>query len=69
MLLHGAGSTPWYWHLVAPRLVAGGHEVVAVDLPVDDDSAGLDAYVDSVVEAIDGRDHVVLVAQSLAGFV
>ncbi len=69
VLLHGAGSTSWYWHLVAPRLAADGHEVIAVDLPVDDDSAGLDAYVDVVVDAIDGRERVVLVAQSIAGFV
>ena len=69
VLLHGAGSTSWYWHLVEPRLVAAGHDVVSVDLPVDDDSAGLDAYVDTVVAAISGREDVVLVAQSLAGFV
>src|SRR5262245_22246846 len=69
VLLHGAGSTSWYWHLVAPRLAAAGHEVVAVDLPVDDDSAGLDAYVDTVVAAIEDRRDVVLVGQSLAGFV
>jgi hypothetical protein len=50
-LIHGAGSDGWYWHLVEPELRAAGHETIAVDLPSDDDSAGLDVYVDVVVEA------------------
>ena len=68
VLIHGAGSTPWYWHLVVPRLQARGHDVVAVDLPCDDDSAGLAEYTDAVVDAIGGRRGLVLVAQSLGGF-
>ncbi|MDQ3897444.1 MAG: alpha/beta hydrolase [Actinomycetota bacterium] len=69
VLLHGAGSDSWYWHLVAPELGARGHEVVAVDLPCDDDAAGLAEYADVVVAAVGDRTDVVLVAQSLAGFV
>jgi hypothetical protein len=69
VLLHGAGSDPWYWHLVAPELRAHGHDVVAPALPVDDEAAQLDDYVDVVVDAIDGHRDVVLVAQSLAGLV
>ena len=42
VLIHGAGSDAWYWHLVEPRLRARGHDVVAVDLPCDDDSAGFE---------------------------
>ena len=68
VLLHGAGSDSWYWHLVAPELVARGHAVVAPDLPCDDDSAGLAEYTDVVVDAIGDRSEVVLVAQSMAGF-
>ncbi len=52
VLLHGAGSDSWYWHLVAPDLVATGHDVVAVDLPVADDTAGLAEYID-----VRGRRH------------
>ena len=52
VLIHGAGSDAWYWHLVAPRLEGAGHEVVAPDLPSDDDAAGLDEYADAVVDAI-----------------
>ncbi|MDG4766914.1 alpha/beta hydrolase [Solwaraspora sp. WMMD406] len=68
VLIHGAGSDSWYWHLVIPRLRGRGHEVIAPDLPCEDDSAGLSAYVDLVVEAIGDRRDVVVVAQSLAGF-
>jgi pimeloyl-ACP methyl ester carboxylesterase len=68
VLIHGAGSDSWYWHLVAPRLRALGHDVVAVDLPCDDDAAGLQQYADSVVDAVGDRSELILVAQSLAGF-
>ena len=69
VLLHGAGSDAWYWHLVAPDLRARGHAVVTPDLPCDDDSAGLAEYTDVVVRAIGDRTDLVVVAQSLAGFV
>ena len=68
VLIHGAGSTSWYWHLVAPELTALGHEVVAVDLPADDDTAGLEEYTRVVVDAMGDRRDVILVAQSMAGF-
>jgi pimeloyl-ACP methyl ester carboxylesterase len=68
VLIHGASSDSWYWHLVIPELQARGHDVVAPDLPCDDDSAGLSEYADAVVEAIGERTGLILVAQSLAGF-
>jgi pimeloyl-ACP methyl ester carboxylesterase len=68
VLIHGAGSTSWYWHLVVPELEARGHDVVAVDLPADDDAAGLHEYTDVVVDAIGDRRDLILVAQSMAGF-
>jgi pimeloyl-ACP methyl ester carboxylesterase len=68
VLIHGAGSDSWYWHLVSPRLRGLGHDVVAVDLPCDDDGAGLSDYADTVVDAVGDRSEVILVAQSLAGF-
>lgn len=69
VLIHGAGSDSWYWHLVAPELRARGHEVIAPDLPVADDSAGLEEYADVVVAAIgSATKDVILVAQSMAGF-
>jgi pimeloyl-ACP methyl ester carboxylesterase len=68
VLIHGAGSDGWYWHLVAPRLRALGHDVVAPDLPCDDDRAGLAEYADTVVDAIGDRRDLVVVAQSLGAF-
>ncbi len=70
MLIPGADGRAWYWHRVAPILKERGHEVVAVDLPVTDPSAGLEAYVAAVMGAL-GEPHtdLILVAQSLAGFV
>lgn len=68
VLIHGAGSDSWYWHLVAPRLQALGHDVVAVDLPCEDDAAGLEQYAQAVVDAVGDRRELILVAQSLAGF-
>ncbi len=68
VLIHGAGSDSWYWHLVVPELHARGHDVVTMDLPCDDDTAGLAEYTDTVVDAIGDRTDLVLVAQSMGGF-
>lgn len=68
VLIHGAGSDSWYWHLVVPQLEARGHDVVTMDLPADDDAAGLAEYADTVVDAIGDRTDLILVAQSMAGF-
>jgi pimeloyl-ACP methyl ester carboxylesterase len=62
------GGDAWYWHLLVPEMLERGLEVVAVDLPADDDSAGLSECVDAVIEAIGDRTDLVLVAQSLGGF-
>jgi pimeloyl-ACP methyl ester carboxylesterase len=68
VLIHGAGSYGWYWHRVEPELRRRGHDVVAPDLPCDDDSAGFSEYADTVVDAIGDRRDLVVVAQSLGGF-
>jgi pimeloyl-ACP methyl ester carboxylesterase len=68
VLIPGAGGDAWYWHLLETELGERGHDVVAVDLPADDDSAGLAEYADTVVEAIGDRTDLVLVAQSFGGF-
>jgi pimeloyl-ACP methyl ester carboxylesterase len=68
VLIHGAGDVAWYWHLLDSELRQRGHDVVAMDLPCDDDSAGLSEYADTVVDAIGGRTDLVVVAQSFGGF-
>ena len=69
-LIHGAGSDAWYWHLVVPELRALGHDAIAMDLPSDDDGAGLSEYADAVVGAVGDAavDELIVVAQSLGGF-
>jgi pimeloyl-ACP methyl ester carboxylesterase len=67
-LIPGAGSDSWLWHLVVPELERRGHDVVTVDLPCADDSAGFEEYADVVVDAIGDRSDVVLVGQSMGAF-
>lgn len=68
VLVHGAGDVGWYWHLVERQLRRRGHDVVAPDLPCDDDSAGLDDYVRTVEDAMGDRDDLVVVGQSFGGY-
>ena len=67
-LVPGAGGAAWYWHRVVPLLEEAGHEAVAVDLPGADPHAGLPEYAALVESAVEGRDDVVLVGQSMGGF-
>ncbi|MER7668331.1 hypothetical protein ABTY61_07665 [Kitasatospora sp. NPDC096128] len=53
--IHGAGADAWYWGPLAAELRDRGHEVIAADLPCEDESAGLAEYADAVVEAVGGR--------------
>jgi pimeloyl-ACP methyl ester carboxylesterase len=68
VLIHGAGDVGWYWHLVEAELRQRGHDVVAPDLPCDDDSAGLADYAASVVDAIGELGDLVVVGQSYGAF-
>jgi pimeloyl-ACP methyl ester carboxylesterase len=68
ILIPGAASGPWYWHQVTPRLEALGHEVVAVDLPCEDDAAGFAEYAAVARAAIGDRRDLIVVAQSMGAF-
>jgi pimeloyl-ACP methyl ester carboxylesterase len=68
VLIHGGGGSAWEWHLVAAELRRRGHEVVAVDLPIEDQSAGWPEYADAVVDALGDRTDLVVVAHSLGAF-
>jgi pimeloyl-ACP methyl ester carboxylesterase len=64
-LIPGAGGSAWYWHRVAPLLP----DAIAIDLPADDDSADLNTYADTVVEAVSAvTDPLILVGQSMGAF-
>lgn len=68
VLIPGAGGESSYWHRVIPELRSRGHDVVAPDLPADDDTAGLAEYADVVVDAVGDRTGLILVAQSMGSF-
>jgi pimeloyl-ACP methyl ester carboxylesterase len=55
VLIPGSGGSAWYWRPLIPELRRRGHDVVAVDLPAADDSAGLSEYADIVIAAIGDR--------------
>lgn len=69
VLVPGAGGDAAYWDLLVPELQRRGHQAVAVDIAQDDPALGLPEYVATVERAMDGHRDVVLVAQSLAGFI
>jgi hypothetical protein len=60
VLVPGAGGESWYWHLVAERLTARGHDVVNPGLPAGDESAGLEEYAGTVAEAVGGHGDLVV---------
>jgi pimeloyl-ACP methyl ester carboxylesterase len=68
VLIHGSGDSAFYWHLLTPELRQLGHDVVAPDLPCEDESAGLTEYADTTVEAIGDHTDLIVVAQSSGGF-
>lgn len=67
-LVPGAGFDARCWHLVEDELTARGHRAVAVQLPCDDDDAGLEEYAQCIADACRGLDELVLVAHSFGGF-
>jgi pimeloyl-ACP methyl ester carboxylesterase len=68
VLIPGAGGSAWIWSRVTPFLVDAGHDAIAVELPGDDETAGLPRYTELVVDAIGSHPEVVLAAGSLGGF-
>ncbi len=65
---HGAGDVAWSWHLVAAELEERGHEMIAVDLPCEDDEATFSDYADTLLRAVGDRDDVVMVGHSLGAY-
>ena len=68
VLIHGGGDVGWSWHLVEAELRARGHDVLAPDLPGDDESKTLVDYADAVVEAAGERQNLVVVGHSFGAF-
>jgi pimeloyl-ACP methyl ester carboxylesterase len=69
-LVHGAWHGAWCWERLAPLLQQAGHDVVAMDLPIDDGSVSFDGYADVVCAALEECDgDVVAVGHSYGGLV
>lgn len=58
----------WYWHRLVPLLRGAGCDAIPIDLPGDDERAGLSAYAERVIDACRDKKDVILVAGSLGGF-
>jgi pimeloyl-ACP methyl ester carboxylesterase len=68
VLIHGAGDAGWYWHLTEAELQARRHHTIAPDLPCDNDTASLDDYAGTVIDAASGQQELVIVGQSYGAF-
>jgi pimeloyl-ACP methyl ester carboxylesterase len=68
VLIPGAGGSAWTWHRVTAELGRRGYDVVAVDLPGDDDAASLPEYADAVIAAVGDREDLVIVGHPLGAF-
>jgi len=67
-LVHGGYHGPWCWELLTPLLRQAGHDVVTMDLPLEDSTATFETYAEIVCSALDGHgDDVVVVGHSYAG--
>jgi pimeloyl-ACP methyl ester carboxylesterase len=69
VLVPGAGGlATLYWRTVSVLLEEAGHRALPVDLPGDSPTEGLPEYAAIIVDAIEGCDDPVVVAQSMGGF-
>lgn len=68
LLVPGAGCDAGYWHLLVDALAERGHRGIPVQLPCDDDAAGLDEYAKKIEDAGAGLASPVIVAHSFGGF-
>ena len=67
VLVHGAGDSGWYWHLVAGELAQAGHAVVAPEAPEREST--LAAWAEAVVAAgAAAARPLLVVAQSFGAF-
>jgi pimeloyl-ACP methyl ester carboxylesterase len=67
-LVHGGYHGSWCWERLSPVLREAGHDVVTMDLPLEDSTGTFESYADIVCTALEGRDDdVVLVGHSYAG--
>lgn len=69
-LVHGAGQGIWCWERLIPELEAQGHKTITMNLPIDDPSASLSDYANTVMQSLQKvDDDIILVGHSMAGMI
>lgn len=68
VLIPGAGGHGAYWNRLVPALEQRGHRAIAVDIPEHEPGKLLTDWVGQVERTTDDWSDIVLVAQSLGGF-
>ncbi|WP_181773434.1 alpha/beta fold hydrolase [Amycolatopsis pittospori] len=68
VLIHGGGGSAWDFHLLEAELTGRGHDVVAVNLPIEDEKAGFAEHVGAVTKAVGDRGDLVVLGHSYGGF-
>ena len=68
LLIPGAGGEAWVWSRVESELVARGHVAVSIDLPADDESAGIEEYAECALAAVTVGTNPLVVGISLGAF-
>ena len=77
LLIHGAMRGAWLWDKLMPRLMKGGGNPIAIDLPGHGDRASegsfatMSTYIDDVIQFIrkENLKDLVLVGHSMSGIV
>jgi pimeloyl-ACP methyl ester carboxylesterase len=69
LFVHGARHGAWCWDAVGAELRRRGHRAVAVDLPIEDPTAGALRYAEVAAAAIAEDEGVTVVGHSLGGLV
>jgi pimeloyl-ACP methyl ester carboxylesterase len=68
LLVHGGQHGAWCWVFVEMGLQHAGHNAIAVDLPIEDETAGVAQYAQLAAAAAQGVDGpVIVVGHSLGG--
>ncbi len=68
LLIPGAGGEAWVWSRVEAELIARGHYAVSIDLPADDESAGIEEYAERALTAVAASTNLLVAGLSLGAF-
>jgi pimeloyl-ACP methyl ester carboxylesterase len=70
VLSHGGRHGSWSWKFVVGELEERGHQAKAIDLPLEDPTAGAERFAEVIAEAAGGLPQpVTIVGHSMSGLV